>query len=117
MLALCIANCAEHTKHANIKSDDNMKEKWYQESFIQLQSNVMRSATSLQGWRMNMIERHLKYKQIWVTLSGKNRKTYIVIHLKISFPFIPPECLCFNHNPFCFYYESYFGNLETHLLT
>lgn len=54
---------------------------------------MMRSATSLQGWRMDMIERKLKYKQIWVALSGKNGGKNIVIHLKISFPFIPPESL------------------------
>lgn len=32
----------------------------------------MRSATSLLGWRMDMIERNLEYKQIWVALSVKN---------------------------------------------
>lgn len=47
---------------------------------------MMRSGTSLQVWRMDMIERNLKYKQIWVARAGKN----IVIYLKISFPFIPP---------------------------
>lgn len=34
----------------------------------------MRSVTSLLGWRMDIIERNLKYKQIWVALSGKNGK-------------------------------------------